>query len=116
LQLAKSGRDKAPTRSEEVPTKNVNLTEHYSQFVDDLVASGKYKNASEVIRAGLRMLEQQTTENAQKLGLLRSLAADGFRQIDQGRGIQLSDARRLGEHIARLGRRAAKPARQRKSG
>ncbi|MFM8478710.1 MAG: type II toxin-antitoxin system ParD family antitoxin [Planctomycetaceae bacterium] len=45
-----------------MPTKNVNLTEHYSEFVDQLVASGRYKNASEVVRDGLRLLELKTSE------------------------------------------------------
>ena len=31
-------------------TKNISLTEHYSGLVDTLVASGKYKKASEVVR------------------------------------------------------------------
>ena len=92
-------------------TKNVNLTEHYSDFVDHMIASGRYKNASEVLRAGLRLLEQRTTEEEQKVALLRSLAAEGFEQIDQGEGIELPNQQRLSAHIAELGRRGAKTAR-----
>jgi antitoxin ParD1/3/4 len=98
-----------------MPAKNVNWTEHYSQFVDHLVASGKYKNASEVLRAGLRLLEQSTAEEEQKLALLRRLAAEGFQQIDQGQGIDLPSQQRLSARIAKLGRQAAKTARRRKS-
>ena len=78
------------TKHEEpgMPTKNVNLTEHYSEFVDQLVASGRYKNASEVFRDGLRLLELKTSEGEQRLALLRSLAVEGFDQIDQGQGIE----------------------------
>ena len=90
-----------------MPTKNVNLTEHYSQFVDSLIASGQYKNASEVFRAGLRLLEQSTAVDEQKLSLLRRLAEEGFDEIDQGRGLELATAKRLNSHIARLRRRAA---------
>lgn len=78
-----------------MPTKNVNLTEHYTLFVDDLIESGRYNSASEVLCAGLRLLEQRTTEEEQKLELLRSLAAKGFDQIDQGKGIEFSSARHL---------------------
>ena len=99
-----------------MPAKNVNLTEHFSEFVDHLVASGRYKNASEVLRAGLRMLEQRTTEDEQKLAILSRLAAEGFEQIDQGRGIELPSQQRLSAHVARLGRQAAKTVRHRKSG
>ena len=96
-------------------TRNVNLTQHYSDFVDHLIASGRYKNASEVLRAGLRLLEQSTTEEEHKLAMLRNLAAEGFEQIDQGQGIELPSQKRLSSHIAKLGRGAAK-AIQRKSG
>jgi antitoxin ParD1/3/4 len=76
-----------------MPTKNVNLTEHYSEFLDHLIASGRYKNASDVLRAGLRLLEQRTTEDEQRLAVLRNLAAEGFEQIDQGQGIELPGLR-----------------------
>jgi antitoxin ParD1/3/4 len=99
-----------------MPTKNVNLTEHYSEFLDHLVASGRYKNASDVLRAGLRLLEQRTTEDEQRLAVLRNLAAEGFEQIDQGQGIELPNRQRLSAHIAELGHQAARPARHRESG
>ncbi len=93
-----------------MPTKNVNLTEHYSQFVDQLVASGQYKNASEVFRAGLRLLERSNAEGEQKLAMLRRLAKQGFDEIDQGKGIELTSEKGLKSHIAKLGRRAARNA------
>jgi antitoxin ParD1/3/4 len=93
-----------------MPTKNINLTEHYSEFVEHLVASGRYKNASEVLREGLRLLEQKSTEEQEKLALLRHLASEGFHQIDQGQGIEFSTERQLATYIAKLGGRAAKSA------
>ena len=33
-----------------MPTRNVNLTDHYDHFVESLIASGRFKNASEVMR------------------------------------------------------------------
>ena len=39
-------------------TRNVVLTETQDQLVQALVASGRYQNASEAMRAGLRLLEQ----------------------------------------------------------
>ncbi len=93
-----------------MPTKNVNLTEHYAEFVKYMVQSGRYKNASEVFRAGLRLLEQTTTEDQEKLKLLRNLVAEGFDQIDQGEGIEFAGRQWLSNHIAKLGRRASKTA------
>lgn len=91
-----------------MPTRNVNLTGHYNQFVVELVTSGRFKNASEVMRAGLRLLERQNCEEAEKLALLRSLAREGFDQLDQGQGTVINGRRELREHIGRLGRHAAK--------
>lgn len=90
-----------------MPTRNINLTDHYDQFVEGQVDAGKYKNASEVLRAGLRLLEQQTQTEAQQLMLLRKLAADGFRSLDQGQGLSIASEGSLRRAIARIGRRAA---------
>ena len=43
-------------------TRNVVLTEAQSELVDRLVASGRYQNASEALRAGLRLLEREEAE------------------------------------------------------
>jgi antitoxin ParD1/3/4 len=37
---------------------NVSLTEHICAFVESQVASGRFGTASEVVRAGLRLLER----------------------------------------------------------
>lgn len=97
-------------------TKNISLTEHYSELVDTLVASGRYKNASEVVREGLRLLEQRTTEDDRRLELLQQLAAEGFRQLDQGKGVGLKTSSQIADHISKLGRQAAKLAKNGKSG
>ena len=60
--------------------------------------------ASEALRAGLRWLEQRTTEEEQKVALLCNLAAEGFEQLDQGQGIELPNQQCLSAHIAKLGR------------
>ena len=39
-----------------MPTCSVELTDHDDQLVDDLVTSGRFQNASEVLGAGLRLL------------------------------------------------------------
>lgn len=38
---------------------NVSVTEHLARFVADQVASGRFGSASEVVRAGLRLLERE---------------------------------------------------------
>ena len=39
-------------------TRNVSLPSHQDAFVDALVSAGRYRTASEVVREGLRLLEQ----------------------------------------------------------
>ncbi|MCB0325911.1 MAG: type II toxin-antitoxin system ParD family antitoxin, partial [Bdellovibrionales bacterium] len=102
-------------KEDSVPTRNINLTEHYDKFVEEQIDAGKYKNASEVLRAGLRLLEEQTRTDEQKLKLLRKLAADGFRELDQGQGVNVSSESELRNAIGKIGRRAAKAVRQRKT-
>jgi len=97
-------------------TKNISLTEHYSDLVDSLVTSGKYKNASEVVREGLRLLEQRTSEDERRVELLQQLADEGFRQLDQGEGVVLNTRSQVSAHISKLGRQAEKLAKSRKSG
>ena len=91
-----------------MPTRNVNLTDYYDAFVQEQIASGRYKNASEVMRAGLRLLQTQTTEEEEKLHLLQSLAAEGFDTLDQGQGIALRGDAQLRKRIGAIGKRAAK--------
>ncbi len=61
-------------------TRNVVLTETQSDLVDRLVASGRYQNASEALRAGLRLLEREEAE----LGGLRSRLTAGLEQARRG--------------------------------
>lgn len=95
-----------------MPTRNINLTEHYDQFVEEQVEAGRYKNASEVLRAGLQLLEQQTQTEDQKLKVLEKLAAEGFDGLDQGRGLVITTESGLRNTVAEIGRRAAKTSKQ----
>ncbi len=99
-----------------MPTRNINLTDHYDQFVEGLVSSGRFKNASEVMRAGLRLLEEHSREAEEKLALLRSLAAEGFRELDQGEGTRIDSEQELRQFICQIGDRAGEQVRNRKRG
>jgi len=57
------------------------LGEHYEKFVRDLVASGRYASASEVIRDGLRLLEDAEILRSVRTEELRKLIQEG---IDSG--------------------------------
>ena len=69
-----------------MPTRNVNLTDELDRFIAMKIESGRYENASEVIRAGLRTLEREEQEYEAKLATLRSELrkgdASGFAEGD----------------------------------
>lgn len=61
-------------------TRNVVLTDPQSDLVDRLVASGRYQNASEALRAGLRLLEREENE----LNALRARLSSGLDEARRG--------------------------------
>lgn len=88
-----------------MPTRNVVLTDHHERIIADLVASGRYQNASEILREGLRLIEAREARDAAKLDLLREAARAGFADIEAGRFVEMADDA-IAETIAELGRQA----------
>ncbi|GAA1143842.1 type II toxin-antitoxin system ParD family antitoxin [Ornithinicoccus hortensis] len=43
---------------------SISLDDHFTDFLSRAVSSGRYRSASEVVRAGLRLLEDQETQLA----------------------------------------------------
>lgn len=93
-----------------MPTRNLVLTEHHEKVIDRLVRSGRYQNASEVLREGLRLVEQREAEDAAKLKALRAAARTGFDDLEQGRYRDVRDDG-LDDYVADLGKRASRPRR-----
>jgi len=60
-----------------MPTRNVNLTEELDRFLLKKVKSGRYENASEVVRAALRTLEREEQQYEAKLAALRMAIDEG---------------------------------------
>lgn len=60
-----------------MPTRNVNLTRELNHFVTTHVKSGRYENASEVVRAALRSLERDEQEHEAKIAALREAIDEG---------------------------------------
>jgi antitoxin ParD1/3/4 len=60
-----------------MPTRNINLTDELDRFVAKKVKTGRFENASEVVRAGLRSLEREEQQYEAKLAALRAAIDEG---------------------------------------
>jgi len=67
-----------------------------------LVMSGRYQNASEVLREGLRLLEQREAEDASRLEALRSAVQVGIDDIQAGRLKTFDSKESLRAHLKLL--------------
>jgi len=86
-----------------MPTRNVVITDHQQQFIESLVASGRFQNASEVLRDGIRLVEYRESRNAARLEALKAAAQTGWDDVAAGRYTDIDDAD-LDEFIASMGR------------
>ena len=91
-----------------MPTRNINLTNQLDRFVEKRVASGRYGNASEVVREGLRLLEERERETKAKLEWLRRAAQEGLDDLDQGRAVELDTGWELDAHLKHLAKFASR--------
>ena len=67
-----------------MPTRNISLTNEQDAFVEKVVKSGEYQNASEAVRDALRTLQQRRREDALKLKALRAQIKAGIDALDRG--------------------------------
>ena len=63
---------------------NVSLTPQMVKFVEAEVASGAYQTASEVVRDGLRMLQERKQDRQARLEEIRQQIAVGLAELDRG--------------------------------
>jgi antitoxin ParD1/3/4 len=63
-----------------MPTRNVVLTDSQTELIERLIDTGRYQNASEALRAGLRLLEREEAE----MTALRVRLSAGIEQARSG--------------------------------
>jgi antitoxin ParD1/3/4 len=83
-------------------TRNVVLTDRQGQLIDTLVQSGKYQNASEVLREGLRLVEQREAQDAAKLAALRAAAELGMASIENSEAHTFESAPSLRGYLSEV--------------
>ncbi len=96
-----------------MPTRNVVITDHHADLLERLVSSGRYQNASEVLREGLRLVEAKESEDKARLRALREAARVGITDMEAGRYTRLDtpdSIRRfvsgISEEVIKEGRKA----------
>ena len=67
---------------------SISLGNHFESFIETTVSIGRFNNASEVVRAGLRLLEEE--EN--RITLLRNAISEG---IESGRAVDFNPKKHL---------------------
>ena len=85
-----------------MPTRNVVLTDRHEKLIETLVRNGRYQNASEVLREGLRLVESREAGDAAKLAALRAAADEGIAAINQGEYIEFADVDELSAYFDSL--------------
>jgi antitoxin ParD1/3/4 len=85
-----------------MPTRNVVITDRQAGMIERLVESGQYQNGSEVLREGLRLLEQRDAENRIKLIALREAAKIGWDDIEAGRYRSFQTEKELRDYLDEL--------------
>ncbi len=85
-----------------MPTRNINLTDYLDRFIETEVGSGRYGNASEVVREGLRLMKRRKQEEQAKLKWLRGAVKEGLDQIERGEGLEFGAIDELERDIDRV--------------
>jgi antitoxin ParD1/3/4 len=92
-----------------MPTRNVVITQHQADLIDELVESGVYQNASEVLREGLRLVQERRDTHAAKIEALRSAIQVGVDAYEAGDYVAFDDDEALDAHLQRLTDQAIGP-------
>ncbi|MCY3981151.1 MAG: type II toxin-antitoxin system ParD family antitoxin [Alphaproteobacteria bacterium] len=99
-----------------MPTRNVVLTDRQADFVTRLVDSGRYQNASEVIREGLRLVERRETLDDLRLKGMREAVDTGITDIAAGRFQAFDTTELLHDRLSALADEALGDPRSRADG
>ena len=74
-----------------MPTRNINLTAEQDAFVEEVIRTGKYQNASEAMRDALRGLQLRLKTDELKLDLLRTQVKAGLDALERGAFTEVDD-------------------------
>jgi antitoxin ParD1/3/4 len=73
-------------------TRTISLTPEQDAFIDEVLQTGEYRNASEAMGDAIRVLRQLRARDARKLDELRSSIEAGVAALDRGDYTDVDDA------------------------
>lgn len=78
-------------------TKTLSFTPQQASFVEGCIASGRYQSASEVVRAGLRLLADEEKARSQAVKTIQDMIEVGASQLEAG---QVKDGQAVFDDLA----------------
>ena len=93
-----------------MPTRNIVVTQPQADFIERMVEEGRYQNASEVLREGLRLVQTREAEDAARLQALRDAIQLGVDALERGDFVEFASFNDLDAHLRTLGKAARRRA------
>ena len=103
-----------PCHPSSMATRNINLTDALDRFVAEKVSSGSYQNASEVVRAGLRLLQVEEEARAERIKRLKAEIQPAIDDIEAGR-YEVIEPGKMGVFWARIEQEAQAEVKRRQT-
>ncbi len=91
-----------------MPILHLELTKDHEALIAQLIESGQFHNADEVLREGLRLVEEDQKPDTVKEEMLRKAIQPGLDDLSQGHFVTLKMRDEIAGHLQLLGKRAAK--------
>ena len=85
-----------------MPTRNISLSDQFDGFIAASIEEGRYGNASEVVREGLRLLQQREAEDKAKIDWLRGAVQEGVDAMERGEYVTLHSSEEISSHLRGL--------------
>lgn len=83
---------------------NVSLTKELENFISELVASGMYFSASEVVRDSLRLLKEQEALKKMRVDELRAEIMLGIEDLKAGNSTSFTSEEEIFQEVKKRGR------------
>lgn len=84
---------------------SVTVGKHFEELIENLIGSGRFSTVSEVMREGLRLIEEREERRRVKLEALRAAIQEG---LDSGPAVEIDDPDQWAEDIKTRGRKRLK--------